>query len=45
MSGAMAPVVATPWRETRSAFKGCLIASVTAVPSKPLWTMQSAHFS
>ena len=28
-----------------SIFSGCLIASVAAVPSKPQWTMQLAHFS
>jgi len=45
MSGAIGPSVRTPEIATLSSFNGWSSASVTAETSKPLWTMQSAHFS
>ncbi len=45
MSGAIGPSVRTPRSATPSAFQGLRTVSVTAVASKPQWTMQSAHFS
>jgi len=34
-----------PRKDTIAAFSGWRMISVTAVASKPQWTMQSAHFS
>ena len=45
MSGAIGPSVLMPARASFASFHGLLTASMTAVASKPLCTMQSAHFS
>ena len=45
MSGAIGPSVFTPEIATFRAFHGLRIESVTAVASKPQWTMQSEHLA
>ena len=45
ISVAMGASVLTPRRATTAAFSGCLTISMTDVASKPLCTMQLAHFS